>query len=65
MPRLLSFQPIALRPTDERVSKVSELVVAYRRCWQGGLVRELFLPCDMDFILSIPLSNSKPRDKLI
>ncbi|KAJ8422909.1 hypothetical protein Cgig2_005750 [Carnegiea gigantea] len=65
MPRPFSFQPITLRSANEGVSKVSELIDVDQGCWQEGLVRELFLPCDMGFILSIPLSNSKPRDKLI
>ena len=33
--------------------------------WNESLVREIFLPCDVEAILSIPLCSSWPADKLI
>ena len=47
------------------MSFVHELIDNDRGYWKEGLVKEIFLPCDAETILSIPLCRSWPDDKLI
>ncbi|KAJ8437290.1 hypothetical protein Cgig2_006394 [Carnegiea gigantea] len=44
---------------------VAELIDVEHRAWQEGRIRELFLSCDVDAILDIPLCSSWPTNKLI
>ena len=44
---------------------VSSLIDDDSKCWKVNLVRELFLPFEVETILTIPLSFSLPDDKII
>ncbi|KAK9987392.1 hypothetical protein SO802_032343 [Lithocarpus litseifolius] len=54
--------PPHLLPEDASVSVLINLVAA---TWTSDLIHELFLPFDVEAILSIPFSVSLPADKLI
>ncbi|KAJ8450950.1 hypothetical protein Cgig2_032575 [Carnegiea gigantea] len=55
---------VVITPKLELASslKVSDFIDGNQGCWGK---KELFLPCDVDTILGIPLCNSWPADKLI
>jgi len=60
-----TFRPITPKPNNLNVSFVHELIDNDRGYWKEGLVKEIFLLCDAETILSILLCKSWPDDKLI
>jgi len=64
LPRRYSFKPICLRGNDKNV-RVAELINEELSYWKEEMVREIFLPCDADLILRMPLCQSWPNNKLI
>ena len=62
---LSSYKPATfphLFPVD---AKVSALINPETATWKSDIIHEVFLPCDAEAILSIPLSPSMPKDRLI
>jgi len=60
-----SDNSVGLWPIQSHVSKVVELIDYAHGCGREDLIKRIFLPCDADIILTIPLSLSWPEDKLI
>lgn len=59
-PRILSH----VVPSFED-AKVSDLINPIQRRWEYDLIRGLFLPEEVELILSIPLSHHPTKDKVI
>ncbi|KAJ8444309.1 hypothetical protein Cgig2_019867 [Carnegiea gigantea] len=59
------FLPITHKTDQWANLKVSDLIDRDSPSWHADLVRQIFLPCDVELILSIPLCDSWPDDKLI
>ena len=66
LPRPLSFKPIMMKSDEWRANlTVSDLIDRQSATWGTDLVRQVFLHVDAEPILSIPLCDSWPADKLI
>ena len=65
LPRPHSFRPITPKPTMWANLKDGDLIDYDMGCWWATLVRQIFLDCDSELILNIPLCNSWQSDKLI
>jgi len=65
LPRPRAFRPITPKPSVSAVSRVCELIDTTQGDWNEALIKEIFLPCDSEVILSIPLCMSWPRDKVV
>ena len=65
LPRPFSFRPNTAKPINPSVWNVSDLINARVGYWRESIIKKVFVPCDVDTILSIPLCTSWPRDKLI
>ncbi|KAJ8429305.1 hypothetical protein Cgig2_027674 [Carnegiea gigantea] len=63
--RPLSFKPVTPKPIEWSNIKVSDLIDRDSASWKTELVRQIFLECDIELILSIPLCDSWPTNNLI
>ncbi len=52
-------------PTSLRNSCASELLLPPLQGWNIAMINQLFPPCDAKAILSIPVSERRPPDKLV
>ena len=64
--------PLQILPTDSLSSstplgnaKVSDLINEATRAWNNAMVRQLFSSEEADLVLSIPLSQSLPMDRIV
>jgi len=65
LPRPLFFKPITTKSDEWANLAVGDLIDCQSATWRIDFVREVFLDCDAELILSIPLYDSWPADKLI
>lgn len=65
LPRPSSFKPATPRSTTYENYKVSNLIDHDNNCWRESLINNIFLPCDAESIMNIPLCSSWPTDILI
>ena len=65
IPRPFSFRPIQPNIQSDNNATVAQLIDKDNRVWREELVHEWFFPCNVDYILQIPLCDSWPNDKLI
>ncbi|KAJ8441607.1 LOW QUALITY PROTEIN: hypothetical protein Cgig2_023760 [Carnegiea gigantea] len=65
LPRPWTFKPMAVRSTPFENHKVSDLIDYANGCWRKSLVRCIFILCDIELILNLPLCESWPSDKII
>ncbi|KAJ8438737.1 hypothetical protein Cgig2_013783 [Carnegiea gigantea] len=54
-----------VKPENPQVTKVSSLLDYASTTWREELVRGIFIPYDAELILSLPLCDQWPQDKLI
>ncbi|KAJ8422741.1 hypothetical protein Cgig2_015549 [Carnegiea gigantea] len=65
LPRPAAFKSITPRCASTGHYKVCDLINYTLGGWCQELIRSIFLPCDADLILNIPLCLSWPSDKLV
>ena len=65
LPRPKSFAVITARPPNLSVTKVRDLINFSNSTWREDLIRAIFIPYDTELILSLPLCDQWPQDKLI
>ena len=65
LPKPSTFKVISLPNNTFELSRVSDLIDPLKCEWQTDLVRQVFLPPDVQSILSIPLSSCLPQDWLV
>ena len=58
LPHPRYFKPITPCGAPYESYKVSDLIDFDNSCWRESLVRLVFLPCDANLILSLPLCES-------
>jgi len=63
--RLRTFAVITMKPENPSVTKVGDLIDHENKAWHEELIREIFVAYDVESILSIPLSEKWPNDKLV
>ena len=65
LPRVASYEVISPRLFLHPDTKVSEFICQESCCWKEEIIRQSFLPVDVEAILSIPISAKPPVDRLI
>ena len=65
LPRASSYEVISPRLFLHPDTKVSEFICQASCYWKEEIIRQIFLPVDVEAILSIPISSKLPRDLLI
>lgn len=56
---------ITMKSENPSVTKVGDLIDYDNKAWHEELIREIFVPYDVESILSIRLSEQWPNDKLV
>ena len=52
----VSFRVISPRSNHTEATMVEDLIDKERCCWHEEMIRRMFLPCDVELILYVPLS---------
>ena len=65
MPILLLYKPATFPYFFLDDAMVSALINLKTATWKSNIIHEVFLPFDVEAILSIPLSPTLPADRLI
>ena len=65
IPSPSTYKVITLEITLEQIQWVNDLIDEDSKEWKRALVCQSFLPQDIDAILSIPLSVTEVRDRVI
>ena len=65
LPKPSTFRVISPPNNTFELSRVSDLINPLKCEWQTDLVRQVFLPPNVQSILSIFLSSCLPRDQLV
>jgi len=64
IPRPFSFTPLFPDTAPNLSLLVADLIEFNDGCWKEDSVRAIFKPCDVDYILNIPLCHLWPNDKI-
>ncbi|XP_065622825.1 uncharacterized mitochondrial protein AtMg00310-like [Quercus suber] len=62
LPSPNSFKVISPQRHNTDVEKVAQLIDSEASMWKAKFIREVFLPHEVEIILSIPLSTQMPKD---
>ena len=65
LPTSESFIVVSSRGSHTEVEMVPSLINMERRGWNVAIVKNIFLPDEVDVILGIPISSRLPDDSLI
>ena len=60
-----SLRPLILDGDVNPTPEVYDIIDHDSCCWRENIVRNIFHPCEVDVILSVPLCPSWPNDKFI
>ena len=65
LPNPSTYKVVSSENLGPRVTWVRDIIDGDRMEWRADLIRQTFMPQDVDAILSIPLSANRARDRLI
>lgn len=64
-PLPLSFRNFSPRPPDCNLIQVSDLFDPNNKCWKSNVVTDLFSDLEASLIISLPISQRLPEDRVI